>query len=742
MVRRLKSDFRGVTDAFPERKVEQVDIDGLPADAPELRLAELLAEYQTTRSQLVADLKKSKQAAAALVTTHLQQRLLSSVEAFARSLAVHVRSIEKAAAAEPSTAALGRLGGLLTPAGADDDRGLADEKQEEAELEAALGEASAFAAPAEEAASALRQTEARLLKQMSDLAEKARHEPDARVRKLVDWIKANLCPADKWNRRRVLIFTEWTDTLRYLETQLTGHFDEKRIDKFHGALSEDSREALKERFNADPDREPLRILLATDAAREGLNLQNHCADLFHFDVPWNPARLEQRNGRIDRVLQREKKVFCRYFFYAQRPEDRVLQALVRKTETIEKQLGSLSVVLEKRLEKLMTAGIQRDKADLQRNEIEAVGPDPDRKAEVEEELESGRQREEQLREQTDHLRTLLDKSRNAIRFNEKAFRETLSCALDVLGAEKLKPSGDAKGRATYVFPALDERAGADPSWSAAMDLLRAPMPRGLKPHEWRRKFPPRPIVFKDTGSLDNDVVHLHLEHRVVQRLLTRFRAQGFVHDDLSRACVLETSETKPRVVLLGRVCVYGDGASRLHEELIAVSAELEKGETKLKVLSAAEQDESLRLLNTALGNEKQKAVPSVVQERLKTLSTDHILNLRPTLESRGEAAVSRAEKDLAKRGAKEAKDMEVLIREQRKRIEREIKGNEKKRQMVLDFDENEKRQLEADRKHWNKRLVELDDEAEREPKRIRGIYEVRASRIEPVGLVYLWPGTA
>jgi SNF2 family DNA or RNA helicase len=69
---------------------------------------------------------------------------------------------------------------------------------------------------------------------------------------------------------------------------------------------------------------PLRILLCTDAAREGLNLQRHCRDLVHFDLPWNPSRIEQRNGRIDRKLQPAPEVFCRYFFYPQRSEDRVL----------------------------------------------------------------------------------------------------------------------------------------------------------------------------------------------------------------------------------------------------------------------------------------------------------------------------------------------------------------------------------------------------------------------------------
>ena len=90
----------------------------------------------------------------------------------------------------------------------------------------------------------------------------------------------------------------------------------------------------------------MRILIATDAAREGLNLQAQCWNLFHFDVPWNPSRMEQRNGRIDRKLQPKDEVFCHYFFYKQRPEDRILAVLVRKTETIKAELGSLAQVIE------------------------------------------------------------------------------------------------------------------------------------------------------------------------------------------------------------------------------------------------------------------------------------------------------------------------------------------------------------------------------------------------------------
>ena len=105
---------------------------------------------------------------------------------------------------------------------------------------------------------------------------------------------------------------------------------DERIAVFTGATGQDRREEVKAAFNADPAKEPLRILICTDAAREGINLQTYCSDLIHFDLPWNPSRLEQRNGRIDRKLQPAKQVFCRYFRYEQREADIVLEALGAK----------------------------------------------------------------------------------------------------------------------------------------------------------------------------------------------------------------------------------------------------------------------------------------------------------------------------------------------------------------------------------------------------------------------------
>ena len=99
---------------------------------------------------------------------------------------------------------------------------------------------------------------------MLALAEPAALKPDARVRWLVHWIKANLLSGHNWNDRRLIIFTEWEDTRRWLERRLrealaeTDRADE-RIAVFTGATGQDRREEVKAAFNADPAKEPLRI---------------------------------------------------------------------------------------------------------------------------------------------------------------------------------------------------------------------------------------------------------------------------------------------------------------------------------------------------------------------------------------------------------------------------------------------------------------------------------------------------
>jgi superfamily II DNA or RNA helicase len=768
MVRRLKSDLREVASGFPDRRVIQIDIEGLADDAPELTLSHLVHEYARAREARLEAAAKSVQAASALIVTSLQKRLLSSIEAFACTLRVHRRAVERQAGGTPAKPAAvvpkpADLSLLAEAPGTDDERVELPEDQVQAEEEAQMelvSRATTLTPSAGDEAERLLAKERTLLAEMTAIAEAARNSPDPRIERLVAWIRREMCPdlpvlgapplaiPPKWNDRRVILFTEYTDTKRYLEQQLRAAIAgtdraAARLASFHGGMDEESREEVKRAFNAAPGQHPLRILVATDAAREGVNLQNHCADLFHFDVPWNPSRMEQRNGRIDRKLQRAPEVRCYYFVLTQRPADRVLQTLVRKTDTIRRELGSLSAVLERRLAGLLGNGIVSEAESRLIAAIEKEDATAGDRATVEEELEAIREKREALGRQLDQLRDMLATSQKYLGLDTVHFRNAVSSALELLGAEPLKPVGASTdgefGR--WQFPALDRRTGADPSWVETLDTLRTPRRADQKPWEWRKESPVRPVVFRDSGTLDAEAVHLHLEHRVVQRLLGRFLAQGFVHDDLSRACLGQSDDPIPRVVLLGRLSLYGERAARLHDEIVSIAArwpDRDRRKDPLRPYADEAEARTLQLLETAMAALRPDRVSDAVRDRLLLSVERDVEDLLPHLWTRAGALAERASETLAARGEKEAKEMVEILNGQRTRIQTAFARSDDS-QASFDFDEDERRQLEADRRHWQRRLLVLDEEVTREPARIRAGYVVRARRIEPVGIVYLWP---
>lgn len=759
MVRRLKEDIRVIAGGFPKRSVVQIDIDGLPSETPELRLSELLDQYRELREERLKGETKRKQATAGLLICGLQQRLLSSIEAFARTLRVHRRTVKRQfdATAADDKFRPGKLDLLVQPIGSDDDRASLSEEELQTELDAQVESATVASAgtTVKPEAKSLFAREQKLLEEMTEIAEASRALPDARMRLLIEWIRERMCPGSppRWNDTRVIVFTEYDDTKRYIQQQLEAALEgtdraEQRIEIFHGPTPIAKREEIKRAFNTDPKKHPVRILIATDAAREGINLQSHCWNLFHFDVPWNPSRMEQRNGRIDRKLQPSKEVFCHYFVYGQRVEDRVLQVLVRKTETIKAELGSLAQVVEGRLADTMSRGIRHDEEDEIKRRIDEEELDKATRRIAEEELDEARERQDQLLSQIERLRTNLGESQKWIGLNEDHFRAAISSALELMGADPLKPLSKDDGwdsdLTRCAFPALDQMQGADPTWADTIDSLRPPRRRDQKFWEWRRESPIRPVIFEDPGTMSEEAVHLHLEHRIVQRLLGRFRSQGFIHNDLSRACLAQTKDAIPRVILLGRLCLYGPAAARLHEELIAVTArwidpKLRKGGS-LSPYAREAETKTLDLLETALLPRKGPAVTDVVLGKLQSSGSRDVEELLPHLEERGERLADETQKRLAERGEREAGEMRKILEAQKKRVG-ETAEKYKTPQQSLDFSDEEKRQLDANRRHWDKRLVAIDSELETEPDRIRALYDVKARRIEPVGLVYLWPVT-
>lgn len=144
---------------------------------------------------------------------------------------------------------------------------------------------------------------------------------------------------------KAVIFTEYRDTLRAAARRLRA--EGITFVTFHGETPDASRERVIETFLRDPD---VKVFLATDAASEGKNLQSSCRHLVHLDVPWNPNRYAQRNGRIDRYGQRKEPhiwvlVAADRKKKQGRPEHRALEVVVEKLRTIQHELGSVSPVL-------------------------------------------------------------------------------------------------------------------------------------------------------------------------------------------------------------------------------------------------------------------------------------------------------------------------------------------------------------------------------------------------------------
>ena len=782
LVRRLKDDLRRIGEEFPERIVEPLAIPrgSLPPDTPELKLSRLLQNYRKQREERLIREGAGKRElnAERLVITNLQKRLLSSIEAFARTLKVHQRSLaEKQEQRRGALAISGAQLDLLL-GGADRDSDLSELSEEDLlNLEEAQTRA------------ALRQTvqadqgELELLKQMGEIAEANRHRPDPRIIRLEAFLRTNLCPnlgaaGAGWQPTRLLIFTDYVDTKRYLERQLRILLAEDdpdcRIASFTGGMSEDNRERLKAQFNADPDEEPLRILIATDAAREGVNLQNHCKHLIHFDIPWNPSKLEQRNGRIDRKLQRAPQVWCHYFVLEDRPEDRVMDVLVKKTEVIRQELGSLSPLVQRQVDAVLEAGIDTDKAEVLQQQLLTMDQgDSERGAmlnRAREELEASR-RVEKLQEEQDQLRQLLAKSHAWLGFDDDPFREALNCSLDLLGVSGLKQGRDGKGQPCWRLDNAEALVSSsnDRSWEHTLDSLRGVWDRRTPLWQWRQENPVRPVIFSDPGRLNAEAVHLHLEHRLVQRLLSRFLSQGFLHHELSRACVLASRDPQPRVLVLGRLSLFGQGATRLHDELISVIADWHPGADRtsaLQPLIDGEREQAWNALRQALEAGATEGISEALRDQLQAKAPEDVAALKPALDQAAEQAQAVAAALLKQRGDAEAAALKEVLRAQRSRINATVKqrnrdlakldrqaaaaeptalipGLEEQLDVpALDLQKlttQERKQLAADQKHWQRRLETIEAELSSEPKRIQESYRVITHRLEPAGLVYLWP---
>jgi len=166
----------------------------------------------------------------------------------------------------------------------------------------------------------------------------AQHVYDAGVESKFDKLREVITDS-RFADEKILIFTEHRDTMEFLVRRLGGLGYAGHIAQIHGGMHFTERQEQIERFRVPVEEGGARLMVCTDAAAEGVNLQ-FCWIMVNYDIPWNPARLEQRMGRIHRYGQKHDPVFIVNLVAPATREGRVLKTLLDKLEKIRKQLKS------------------------------------------------------------------------------------------------------------------------------------------------------------------------------------------------------------------------------------------------------------------------------------------------------------------------------------------------------------------------------------------------------------------
>ena len=151
----------------------------------------------------------------------------------------------------------------------------------------------------------------------------------------------------RWNahnqRDRLVIFSERIPTLRWLQERLIAdlRLRPNQVALLHGGLSDTDQQEIVEAFGNETT--PLRLLLASDVASEGINLHHQCHRLIHFDIPWSLMVFAQRNGRVDRYGQRRDPQIVYLLAESVNPtirgDTRVLEVLIEKDEQAHRNIG-------------------------------------------------------------------------------------------------------------------------------------------------------------------------------------------------------------------------------------------------------------------------------------------------------------------------------------------------------------------------------------------------------------------
>jgi superfamily II DNA or RNA helicase len=716
MVRRMKSELElrwDGTRRFAKRTVKHLEV---PYSDAERRAHHNLQRYAELRVQSAHT--AGERLASEFVLKLLKKRLFSSPAAFAITLEKHARAA--------ATAKGGAANGVWQRQIEEADNDFAnDEDYESTSLEAVE--------TASRHGTILSAEEQGLLKQLREFATHSAVHADSKARTLIKWLKQTLKPGGSWSNRRVIIFTEYRATQKWLHDLLAaeGLAGQDRLLTIYGGMPMEDREPIKAAFQADPAVAPVRILLTTDAASEGVNLQNHCWQLIHYEIPWNPNRMEQRNGRVDRHGQKNPEVEVFHFVGAgfdstkpgQAPGDLEgdLEFLLRaalKVETIREDLGKVGPVIADQVEEAMLG--RRQRFDTARAERES------------EPVRAMLKLERTLREQLQKLAEQLHETERELRLSPDNIRNVVETGLALAGQPALRlaevrglwpdPSGGRLVCPVFHLPALRD------SWALCAEGLAHPHTRAI-----------RPLVFDHAlAEGRDDVVLCHLNHRLVQMCVRLLRAevwsQGLTRNlnRFTSRLVPDTVLQTPAVVVHGRLLVLGGDSHRVHEEIILAGGFLREG--RFARMNVGETQAAYAAM-------EEQSAPGFVEDRLKELWSKLEAPLLQSLEARMTDRTKNLQKFLDERSEQEVAKLTVILQELEKSI-RETLNEKDEPQQRFEWSDGERQQRERDLNSLRTRLKEIPDELARETEHLRSRYRDPQPRLFPIAVTFLVPHRA
>jgi superfamily II DNA or RNA helicase len=702
-VRRLKQDLLNDdgTPRFPRRTVVMLEVEH--PDSERAVHADLVA-YGAVRSRRLSG-DPSSTAAADFVVTLLKKRLFSSPAAFLRTLEVHRDTItrNRGPLARPTPTVLARL--------FDD---VATALDEEAAGDG-VGEVAREAIEAAAAAEGSRPTaeELELLDGMIAWARRAAVTEDARTTRLLDWVQQNVKPGSRFVDERVIVFSEYRATQRYLQERLAARgIGGDRVELLDGTTTTEERERVKSQWQEPPSDYPVRVLLATDAASEGISLQRHCHLLAHAEIPSNPNRLEPRNGRIDRHGQPAGEVLVHHCVSAGwenasrgslEGDLDFLARVVTKVEQIREDLGSAGPVIAAQIEEAMLG--RRRTLD----ESRLTGAAASRAL-----LEQ----ERRMRERLAALRDDLYESRAALHLEPDRVQRVVTTALALARQPALTP-GPEPG--TWVVPSPTG------SWSRATIGIEHPARPELR----------RPITFDHDVARDRtDVVLAHLGHPLVRMALALMRAEVWgTGNHLHRVAVRYADARLGSLVAVvhGRLVITGATGHRLHEQLIFAGLRL--GGERPERLGVEATDAALALAG-------ERPVPATLRDQLIPGLQAAAEPLRAALQARAGDRARQLAATLAARARDEQAHVEATLSELADTIRREAFGEHGPQlQLItgLELDVGDRRQVERDVAALRARLDAIPAEIAGEQEAIACRYADPAHRLFPAAVTLLVP---